>query len=213
MVESSCDEIPKSEIFTCASVRGRAGRCKKGCYGRAGEGACGLRCHVAHLAALVEEHVGGLEIAVDLVVLPVQVVQPVEYLRRYLRQLALVGHARRVRSDERGDRAAIHELEDHVDLRLLVEGVEEGDEPRRRVRAHDAQLGHHLIAPRLLQNLYRLHRHEHAGRRVLGEADGAGRAGAELLEEGQLIQRAHVHALRRLLDVLGDRRARHARAS
>ena len=102
-----------------------------------------------------------------LVVLPVQVVEPVEHLHRDERKLALVPlRLRPLLGDDVCQRAAVHKLEHHRDGGVLVEGVVQRHEPRALVRAHNPQLDHHLVALGLLEDLVRL--------RLSGQWSGSG---------------------------------------
>mmetsp|Transcript_29222 Transcript_29222/g.68388 ORF Transcript_29222/g.68388 Transcript_29222/m.68388 type:complete len:288 (+) Transcript_29222:361-1224(+) len=120
-----------------------------------------------HLASLVQQDVGGLQVAVHLMVLLVQVVESIEHLQPYLGEAQLVAQPFRMSTHFISDRTRIHVLEDHQDLSVLVKGVEELDQPRALVRPHDTQLRDELRALGLLQYLDLLDCEERAARRVL----------------------------------------------
>mmetsp|Transcript_11189 Transcript_11189/g.29145 ORF Transcript_11189/g.29145 Transcript_11189/m.29145 type:complete len:302 (+) Transcript_11189:134-1039(+) len=114
-----------------------------------------------HLAARVEEDVGGLEVAVQLVLLLVQVDEALQHLHHHLPEHAL-RHRRRVSKREhaavrsRDTRASarhhilqgapVHELEREVDHALAVEGVVQRDEEIAADVAEHLELVDHLLA-------------------------------------------------------------------
>ena len=110
-VESSSALRPKSEILTSATEGERRG-----------VGSGGARCTLTGLrpsgrrgctltSACVEKYVARLHVAVDLVALPMQVVEAREHARRelakdHLRERAAPGQLRRMQHV--GERAAVH---------------------------------------------------------------------------------------------------------